>query len=182
MICLNDIKFKQVLYENHINNYMELNEEIHHCEKLKPNDSYTSHQTSLWCLMGWWGSSPVVHHFQVNLINDKVSTNNSLYRLPLFFDQGRENKGSSTKSDIGESILELIPIKNNLSRGSNYYSLYQQSWKLRQRKCHHKNLYTRDWNIEHHKGGDLHPFKACRTAHNHFKRSFPLGWPRAGEV
>jgi len=29
MICLNKIKFKQVLYEDHTNKRMELNEEIH---------------------------------------------------------------------------------------------------------------------------------------------------------
>jgi hypothetical protein len=29
MICLNDIKFKQVLYEDHINKHMKFNEEIH---------------------------------------------------------------------------------------------------------------------------------------------------------
>jgi hypothetical protein len=29
MICLNEIKFKQVLYKDHIIKHMELNEEIH---------------------------------------------------------------------------------------------------------------------------------------------------------
>jgi len=43
MICLNKIKFKQVLYEDHINKHMELNEEIYHYEKLKSNNSYSSH-------------------------------------------------------------------------------------------------------------------------------------------
>jgi hypothetical protein len=43
MICLNEIKFKQVLYEDHINKHMELNEEIYHYEKLKSNGSYSSH-------------------------------------------------------------------------------------------------------------------------------------------
>jgi hypothetical protein len=28
-ICLDDIKFKQVLYEDQINKHMEMNEEIH---------------------------------------------------------------------------------------------------------------------------------------------------------
>jgi len=29
MICLDEIKFKKFLYEDHINKHMELNEEIH---------------------------------------------------------------------------------------------------------------------------------------------------------
>ena len=29
MICFENIKFKQVLYENHINKYVDLNEQIH---------------------------------------------------------------------------------------------------------------------------------------------------------
>jgi len=29
MICLDETKFKQVLYEDHINKYMKLNEKIH---------------------------------------------------------------------------------------------------------------------------------------------------------
>jgi hypothetical protein len=30
MICLDENKFKQVLYEDHVNKHMELNEEIHY--------------------------------------------------------------------------------------------------------------------------------------------------------
>jgi len=86
----------------------------------------------------------------------------------------------TTKSELGESIFKLIFLKNSPSRGSNCYSLYQQSWKLRQRKCHHKSIYTRDWNIEFHKGGDLHPLKAGRTNRNHFRRNSPSAWPLVG--
>jgi hypothetical protein len=41
MICLDEIKFKQVLYEDHIKKHMELNEEIHQQVRSKASEDFT---------------------------------------------------------------------------------------------------------------------------------------------